>query len=91
MSDRPPPSDALFFAIEALARVHALETHFAVALEAILDRPAEESMTRQADLAAKARERLLRHLGYEQLAMAAFLEHLGVGLPRTDRPPGDAP
>ena len=85
MDDKPIGLSITFgVALNALARILALETSLFAVVEHLTGRKIEESMALHQEEVKTVLERLLKELGYEQIAFEVMLRELGVDLSPED-------
>ena len=85
MDDKPIGLDITFgVALNALARILALERSLFAVVEHLTGREIEESMALHQEEVKTILERLLKELGYEKIAFDLMLRELGVDLSPED-------
>ncbi len=85
MDDKPIGLGITFgVAVNALARIRALEMSLFAVVEHLTGRKIEESMALHQEELKTVRERLLKGLGYENIAFDLMLRELGVDLSPED-------
>ncbi len=79
MDDKPIGLDITFgVALNALARILALEMSLFAVVEQLTGRKIEESMALHQEEVRTTCERLLKQLGYEKIAFEMMLRELGI-------------